>query len=303
MQRVGFICGVLLLVSGSAAGAAESLQTVKAMYAAAAYEDALAALNTPGVEGGTTELQQYRVFCLVALGRQTEAENAMEALIAADPLYVFDPAETSPRVQEVFNRRRQQLLPEIAKRTYTDARGALDRKERGEAISQFERLLTIIDSVQEPPASLSELRVLASGFLDLSRALPAPAPARASEPAPGPAVGTATATAAASPSAAAARGAGTPVIETRPVALKQTLPPWNPPDALSRRATYSGALQITIDATGRVIAAEIVRGVHPLYDGALLRAAREWLYEPSRRNDVPISADLLVEINLQGPVR
>ena len=295
MRRVGFICGVLLLISGSAAGAAESLQAVKALYAAAAYEDALAALNTPGVEGRATELQQYRVFCLLALGRQNEAENAMEVLIAADPLYVFDPMETSPRVQDVFNQRRQQLLPEIAKRTYSDARRALDRKDRGEAIATFERLLTIIDAVKEAPASLSELRVLASGFLDLSRALPAPA--RAEAPAP------AAPTPAAPPSPhMATRPAA--LVETRPpVALKQTLPPWNPPDPASRRGSFSGAIQVTIDAAGRVTSAEMVRGVHPLYDGALLRAARDWIYEPGRRNDVPTVVDLLVEVNLKPPVR
>ena len=295
MQRVGFICGVLLLVSGSAAGAAESLQAVKALYAAAAYEDALAALNTPGVEGRPTELQQYRVFCLLALGRQQEAENAMEVLIAADPLYVFDPMETSPRVQDVFNQRRQQLLPEIAKRTYSDARGALDRKDRGQAIATFERLLTIIDAVKEAPASLSELRVLASGFLDLSRALPPPP--RAETPAP------AAPTPAAPPSPNLTTRPATLVETQPPVALKQTLPPWNPPDPASRRGSFSGAIQVTIDAAGRVTSAEMVRSVHPLYDVALLRAARDWIYEPGRRNDVPTAVDLLVEVNLKPPVR
>ena len=87
MQRAVVICTLLLVCSGRAAAGAESIQTVKALYAAAAYEDALTALNSPDVEGRPAELQQYRVFCLVALGRQAEAEKAMEALIAADPLY------------------------------------------------------------------------------------------------------------------------------------------------------------------------------------------------------------------------
>jgi hypothetical protein len=45
----------------------------------------------------------------------------------------------------------------------------------------------------------------------------------------------------------------------------------------------------------------LVRGVHPLYDAALLRAARTWLYEPAKRNDVPVSADLTIEVNLRPP--
>src|SRR5688572_14189371 len=180
MKRAAIICTVMLVCGGSTqADAAESIQTVKALYAAAAYEDALAALNSADVEGRPAELQQYRVFCLVALGRQTEAEKAMEALIAADPLYVFDPVETSPRVQEAFNQRRQQLLPELAKQFYFEARGALDRKERTNAIARFERLVTIIDAAQGASPALTEMRVLATGFLDLSRALPEPAPAPA----------------------------------------------------------------------------------------------------------------------------
>src|SRR5688572_13917594 len=275
MKRAAIICTVMLVCGGSTqADAAESIQTVKALYAAAAYEDALAALNSADVEGRPAELQQYRVFCLVALGRQNEAEKAMEALIAADPLYVFGPVETSPRVQEAFNQRRQQLLPEIAKQFYFEARGALDRKERGNAISRFERLVTIIDAAQGASPSLTELRVLASGFLDLSRALPEPAPVSAP-------VADAAATRVEAPPA-------TPVIETRPVALKQDLPPWNPNDSESRRTEYSGAVRVYVDASGRVTSAAILRSVHANYDNALLRAARTWMYEPATRNGVPV---------------
>jgi TonB family protein len=287
MLRAAFFCVVLVICGMAPAAAAESIQTVKALYAAAAYEDALAALNSPDVEGRPVELHQYRVFCLVALGRQGEAEKAMEALISADPLYVFDPVETSPRVQEAFNLRRQQLLPEIAKQFYFEARSALDRKDRPEAIARFERLVTIIDAAKGASASLTELRVLASGFLDLSRALP--------EPAPAPKV------VAETPSSSVPSAPAAPVIETRPVALKQDLPPWNPVDPASRRMAYTGSVRVFVDPNGRVTDAGIVRGVHPNYDGALLRAARTWTYEPATRNGVPIGVDLIIEVNLRPP--
>jgi TonB family protein len=287
MRRAAFFCVVLLACGIAPAAAAESIQTVKALYAAAAYEDALAALNSPDVEGRPVELHQYRVFCLVALGRQGDAEKAMEALIAADPLYVFDPVETSPRVQEAFNLRRQQLLPEIAKQFYFEARGALDRKDRLEAIARFERLVTIIDAAKGASASLAELRVLASGFLDLSRALPEPAPVAK------PVVETSPARVENRPEA--------PAIETRPVALKQDLPPWNPGDPSSRRTAYTGSVRVFVDPSGRVTDAGIVRSVHASYDGALLRAARTWMYQPATRNGVPIGVDLIIEINLRPP--
>src|SRR5688572_7016296 len=290
MKRAAIICTVMLVCGGSTqADAAESIQTVKALYAAAAYEDALAALNSADVEGRPAELQQYRVFCLVALGRQNEAEKAMEALIAADPLYVFGPVETSPRVQEAFNQRRQQLLPEIAKQFYFEARGALDRKERGNAISRFERLVTIIDAAQGASPALTEMRVLATGFLDLSRALPEPAPAPAPVAQP-PALNT-----------AAAAAVPPPVTETRPVPVRQDLPAWNPTDPTTRRSSFTGAVRVRVEPDGRVSSATIVRSVHATYDSALLRAARNWMYEPARRNDVPIGVDLTIEVNLQPP--
>jgi TonB family protein len=295
MKRVVLICAAWLVFGGGVANAGETLQTVKALYAAAAYEDALTALNSVEVDGRLTEVHQYRVFCLVALGRNGEAERAMEALITADPLYVFDPVETSPRVQEAFNRRRQQLLPDIAKRFYFDARGALDRKDRAGAIAGFERLLTIIDAAQEAPASLTDLRVLAAGFLDLSRALPAAAPA---PPAPAPA---APSSAAATPSSNVETRPVAAVVETPPVALKQDLPTWTPTDSTSRRTAFSGVIRVHVGPDGRVASAVMVRGVHPLYDTALLKAARGWMYEPARRNGVPVGIDISIDVNLRPP--
>jgi protein TonB len=185
MKRIVWMsCAALLMgAAGSAASAQESLQTVKELYAAAAYEDALAAVNKLQSGGSRREVEQYRVFSLTALGRHEEAQKAMEAMVRADPSYSLDPAETPPRVQEAFSKVQQKLLPVVAKQMYTDARAALDRKEREDAIAQFEKLLEVIDGAGPGAASLAELRVLAEGFLDLSRALPGPVAAGAAAPA------------------------------------------------------------------------------------------------------------------------
>ena len=202
---------------------------------------------------------------------------------------MFDPVETSPRVQEAFNQRRQQLLPELAKQFYFDARGALDRKERSNAIARFERLVTIIDAAKGASPALTEMRVLATGFLDLSRALPEPAPAPVPVAQP-PASNT-----------AAAAAATAPVTETRPVPVRQDFPAWNPTDPTTRRSSYTGSVRVHVEPDGRVSSATIVRGVHATYDAALLRAARNWIYEPARRNGVPIGVDLTIEVSLQPP--
>src|SRR5688572_4025882 len=194
MKRIVWIscAAVLIGAAGGAVTSAQdsSLQTVKELYAAAAYEDALAAVNRLQSDGPRREVEQYRLFSLTALGRHDEAQRAMEALVRADPSYALDPAETPPRVQEAFSKVQQKLLPVVTKQLYSDARAALDRKDRAEAIAQFEKLLKVIDGAGPGTASLGELRVLADGFLDLSRALPGPTP----EAPPGEAVKTAAAT-------------------------------------------------------------------------------------------------------------
>jgi TonB family protein len=240
-------------------------------------------------------VEQYRVYSLTALGRHEEAQKAMEALVRADPAYVLDPAETPPRVQEAFTKVQQRLLPVVTKELYQEAREALDRKDRDEAIAGFEKLLKIIDGAGAASTStLSELRVLADGFLDLSRALPSPTTAAAGTAEELPVAPTAAE--AAPPSAPSAVP-----VETRPVAIQQELPSWVPTDTLSRRSTFTGAVLVRIGTDGRVESAEIERAVHPTYDSALIRAARQWRYQPATRNGLPITSELTVEITLRPP--
>jgi hypothetical protein len=49
------------------------------------------------------------------------------------------------------------------------------------------------------------------------------------------------------------------------------------------------------------MSAEIVRSLHPAYDQLLLRAAREWLYHPGKRDGVDIASEKTVEVSLLPP--
>ena len=295
MKQLAIVTTVALALAAPIAAAQDStgtvsVQTVKDLYAAAAYEDALAAVKRLQADRPPREVEQYRLFSLFALGRTDEAQKAMEALIASDPAYVLDPMETPPRVQQVFRDTRQRLLPDLARAKYLEARAVLDRKERDEAIRRFEALIALIDSVAAAAPSVAELRILASGFLDLSRALPVPAP-----PAP------ALPVAAAEEPVASAGVVPAAAAEARPIAVEQALPTWVPPDSLSRRTTYTGSVRVTVGTDGRVQSAELVRPIHPSYDSDLLEAARGWLYEPARRNGAPVEAEITVEVNLRPP--
>src|SRR3954466_5365952 len=71
------------------------------LYASARYDEALAVLNDlrpDTASGPVTErrtIEQYRSLCLLALGRGSEAESAIAAVVTADPAYLPGDAEAS----------------------------------------------------------------------------------------------------------------------------------------------------------------------------------------------------------------
>lgn len=279
-------CSTFLLITFATApmvAAQDSLKAVKDLYASAAYEDALTAvgkIDSPAEPN--IEAEQYRVFCLVALGRMDEAAQAVESVLTLRPEYRPDSSDASPRIQALFSQVRQRIGPALVKRQYQQGRAAMERKDREEALAQFEAMLRIAnDPDVRNEASISELRELGTGFLELSKALPAkPKPAEA-RPAP-----------------VAAR----PSVISPPVVIQQKLPPWVP-DPVSRATEFKGAIRVQISADGKVTNAEILKSVHPAYDQSLLRAARTWLYEPAKKDGVPIPSEKTVEVEVAPPAK
>jgi tetratricopeptide (TPR) repeat protein len=260
--------------------AQDPLQHVRTLYASAAYDDALSAVSRLAASDPRPEIEQYRVFCLVALGRTTEAEKVIASVVAANPAFVPDAREMSPRIREMFSKVRLTLVPEIAHRLYTEARASMDRKDKAAAMAKLEAVVRLIDGAaaergNEPEEPLlSELRLLAAGFLDLHREAEArSAPAPRAQPAPR-------------------------LEVTAPVPVKQELPLWAPPDQNSRRE-FRGAVRVFIAADGHVTGAEVAPGIHPVYDRVLLQAAKTWLYEPARRNGTPVPSEKLIEVVLK----
>ncbi len=153
----------------------QSLQQIKDLYAQAAYEEALGALGALPATAVTAEAARYRAACLVALGRADDARQAVRASVEEHPDYAPDPADTSPRVLELFREARRELLPAVAKRMYAEARAAMDRKDAAAAVRQLEEVVRLLDSPDlAGDSTSSDLKMLASGFLDLTRAELAP---------------------------------------------------------------------------------------------------------------------------------
>src|SRR5262245_37968523 len=95
----------LLLALTLVAGDADSLAVARDLYASAAYEDALAVLNRLAPANRNAEetrgVEEYRAFCLIALGREAEAQRAIEAVVTNDPSY-RPASDVSPRVRTAF---------------------------------------------------------------------------------------------------------------------------------------------------------------------------------------------------------
>ena len=120
-------------VRGVAARAADELATARDLYASAAYEEALAALNRARAAGvppaDAFAVEQYRAFCLLALGRGPEAQIGDRGAGRGHPLYQPSSSDVSPRVRTAFSEVRRRLLPTIIPQQYAKAKAAFDRKD------------------------------------------------------------------------------------------------------------------------------------------------------------------------------
>ncbi len=144
--------GALVFVLAAAAiapSAQDLLSTAKDQYAAASYEEAVATLArvaeaTPDVE---RLVQQYRVFCLFALGRRAEAESSAERLIRSQPLADLD--EASPQIEAMFRTVRKRLLPGLIRAEYRSAKSAIDQKNFSESEPHLISARKLLASAQE----------------------------------------------------------------------------------------------------------------------------------------------------------
>lgn len=303
-MRTLFIVVVLLSAPwlSAAAAAQNDLGEAKAKYEEAAYEDALTTLTkaSASTTADRVQLEQYRALCLIALGRISEAERAVAALVDADPTYVPPSSVASPRVLAMIAEIRRKELPGVARRVLDSGRAAYEAKDIPRAQRQFDLLLKLLaDPIMEGRPEREDLLAVARGFSTLLVAAPAPRSPAAETERP-----------AAPPAAAAATPPAAPAVSTFVPAsvIQESLPIWTPPNPAVARNEYNGAVKVRIGTDGRVKAATIDRPTHPAYDTALLNTARSWLYKPATQNGTPIESERVIAVRLrpladQGAVR
>jgi len=276
-------------------GRENPLTAARDLYASARYDEALAVLNglpSDAVASDRKSIEQYRSLCLLALGRGSEAESAIAAVVTADPMFMPGEADASPRVRLAFSEVRQRLLPQIATTRYAAAKAAYDRKEYSSAETQFRNLLMILEDPQMG-GRLPDLRTLASGFVDLASAAAAPPPEpKKAEAAP---VVPPAPTAPVLPREAKIWTAEDAAI-VPPVVLRQDVP--RVPSTISSQARERGLLDIVIDEQGRVINLVLRLPIHPMYDPQLLAAAKEWRYKPAMVDGTPVKFRKMIQVTV-----
>lgn len=289
---------VTFVLSGAGAYAQESdLAAARELYASASYDDALAVLDklrSSGRSAGQARaIEQYRAFCLLALGRAADAQQAIEAVVAAEPSYQPNESDVSPRVRTAFADVRRRMLPVIIQQKYAQAKTAFDRKDFAAAATGFSQVLvTLADPAVSAEAGrppLSDLRMLAVGFEELS--------AKAAAPPPPPA---------APPVVVAPPPPPVPVVNRvysgddrnviPPTVINQSLP-------VFQGAVFApryGMLEVLISETGEIESAVMTQSVTVAYDRLAIAAARKWRYTPATLNGVPVKYRKAVQISVKS---
>lgn len=304
MTRIVLVTGlVAALLVASPVAAQDTLAAAKELYLAASYEEALAALDRlkqaepPPSE--IREIEQYRAFCLLALKRPGEAEKAIEALVMIDPFFRPAEGDAAPWIRSSFQEVRRRTLPAAVQRQFQEARATYGRKEYREASESLRRVLAILEDPDLAPLdaseTLSDLRVLAGGFLELSEAAIA---AAAAPPSSQPGASQAPPTSPADPSVA--ETAAAPLIYgaadkdvVAPTPIFQRLPPW-PSEVKAYVPGAQGVLEIIIDEGGRVSSATVRQPLNLIYDALLVAGAKSWTYKPAMKDGQPVKYKKLV---------
>lgn len=284
-----------MLMSAPLLQAQTTLAAARELYASAAYEDALTAFNDlasrsdAGVDASTAVL--YRALCLYALGRNSDADHAIETLVAANPLYRPPVDELSPRIRTTVSDTRRRVLPGVLQQKYAEAKAAYEQNDYAAAAAGFG---IVLDGLTDPDISdkaaqspLADLKTLATGFRDLSAKALAPPPAPVAPP-PAPVV--AATVAPAPPRIYTSDDAGV----VAPVPIRQSIPPYS--RQVQQRKT--AVVQLLINESGAVESASMLTSLDPQYDRVVLTAAKSWQYQPAKAGGKAVKFQKRVPITL-----
>ena len=219
-------------------------------------------------------MERYRALCLIAWRspkriRRSNDRHPGPALSAGGGRCVAPRARGLRAV-------RHRVLPTVVRSLYASSKAAYDRKAFAEAADGLDKTVRLIDNLKGSNQEFGDLRMLASGFLDLSKAADCPsrpvlhsrAHTRAGELNP--------------VKAPVALVPAPPLPFFNVVAKRQDLPSSHLLAATKGLIPRHGR-KVEINEAGNVVGARVIQSVHVLYDPLLLVAARNWKYSRRRR--------------------
>ncbi|HUE87094.1 MAG TPA: TonB family protein [Vicinamibacterales bacterium] len=296
-RRIALAALLGILLSAAHLHAQDSFAAARDLYASAQYDEALSLLNrlseTTFVNDERQSVDLYRSLCLLAVGRRDDADRAIEAIVARDPLY-RPAADLPPRTRAAFSDAKKRVLPVVVQERYDEAKRAFDGNEFEAAAAAFERVVKALDDpdIGMAPAQLSDLRTLAVGFHALSvKSIPPPPP-----PPPPPPVAAPEPPVNLPPRIHTGEEAGLRL----PVTIAQELPRYPgivPPGGIK------GVVEVVIDEKGSVESAEMVVPVSSSYDKMVLTAVSRWQFQPARLNGAGVKFRKRIQINIAPPPR
>jgi len=278
------------------------LTMARDLYASAAYEEALSELargkSTAPTPAAALEMDAYRAFCLVALGRSGEAETIAESLVRTNPMFTVDGyRDVSPRIADLFTGVRKRLLPQLIREEYRTARvsavqNAPDAESR---LTHVHELLGEAKKIGAWDDTLADMSLLVDGFRDLARRPAAAVDSTVTSPRPnaGEPLDTAIFPTIVRTVFGAQDGDVVPPVvlsEARPVmpigVIEQA-------KKLSRPCT----IQVLINERGAVEQVTVRDSVNSAYDSRVVDAARKWRYQPATRSGTPVKYVKIIAIS------
>ena len=300
-----FVVIVVLMGAPSVVLAQDPISAARDLYASAAYAEALAELArveaTAPAPATKRDADVYRTFCLVALGRDTEAQAVAESLVRRDPMLSLDQfPDASPRIATMYASVRRRVLPQVVKDEFRAAR-ALAAGNAPEAQPRLRHVRQLLDAARQAGAwdeTMADMRLIVDGFLDLAHtaerqnaaaeAAPVAAPPEPTSPPP--------AVVSSSPAALAASSKDGGVLA--PIPVFQPGPAIPPALLLMVRQLHrSSTIDVLINEQGTVDDVTVKQSVTPAYDSLIVAAARRWRYKPALKDGVPVKFVSTVVVN------
>lgn len=216
------------------------------------------------------------------------AAAAMAALCALPALAQSVQARKLRLAVETFERGQELESQGKLDEAIVEYRRAL--RQDGEEAYWRAALATALEAKGEPAGALEELRRAAElspddcglkrRFRELAQQLgaPEPAPDGACTPPPG------------------AQQAANPDLDFERPVLRDRVAPQPVDKAWFARHGGTVVLRIFVDASGAVVAPEVVRPLGLGLDQEALRAVRQWKFQPARKNGAPVPCSVVVEI-------